>query len=147
MRLDVRLVDGVAQVHAVSGCAHPRVPLSAPGHVFDVEADPDLEMYVEDVPATLRDWVTADVHERVASTPDAGCDVEFYPCTGLVRSEPTGPSLLVSDRLAEVVAAKRREIEGTIPVRGETLPVTEWPIRLELRPSRWRWPRGWRRPR
>lgn len=86
-RFEVSLVDDAAQVHG-HHCGHC---LREHGHqTFDVtvDVDPDLGEYVEDLPATVRDMVTARVHKLRAGTSDADCDVDYFACSGLVSTDP-----------------------------------------------------------
>ncbi len=92
MGFDVALGDDVAVVHG-RRCEHGVRSGRQRGFALDVFLEPDVARLVEDAAAVYRDWVTAELHRRVAGTPDAGCDVEFMACSGLVSTDP--PALAI----------------------------------------------------
>lgn len=83
------LVDGAAQAHG-RACGHVVCTSGAYATLsVTVVLDPDLDdVAEEDARAVVRDVVTARAHELLAGTSDADCDVDFYPCSGLVTTDP-----------------------------------------------------------
>jgi hypothetical protein len=121
---DVALVDGVARVHGFH-CEHG-LRGQYPGFQVKVPFDLATIPLVEDVPAHVRDLVTSAVHERVASTQDAGCDVDYFACSALVSADPP--------ELDPTPASKIQ--------RRESEPTPELKIVLQLSPPwyrRWPW--------
>ncbi len=85
---EVALVDDAAQVHG-RACGHAACTSGAyPILRVTVDVDPDLGEHVEDLGAAVRDMVTDQVHRLVSGTSDAGCDVDYFACSGLVRDDP-----------------------------------------------------------